>query len=87
MKDKTKPQFFPISQILNDTCSVCYNQNTIHSRKEALRCKYIIEYTLINRRTSDNILTSKENNVDSITKNKPEGKTKPKTKGNVLRGR
>ncbi len=87
MKDKSKPQFFPISQILNDTCSVCYNQNTIHSRKEALRCKYIIEYTLINRKSSDNILPSKEVNVDSTTKNKPEGKTKPKTKGNVLRGR
>ena len=87
MKDKTKPQFFPISQILNDTCSVCYNQNTIHSRKQALRCKYIIEYTLINRKSSDNILPSKEDNVDSTTKNKPEGEGEAKPTKGILRGR
>lgn len=87
MKDISKPQFFPISQILRDTCMVCYNQNEIHSRKQALRCKYIIEFTLINKKTSDNILPSKEDNVDSTTENKPKGKTKSKPKGNVLRGR
>ena len=86
-KDKSKPQFFPISQILNDTCMVCYNQNEIHSRKQALRCKYIMEFTLINKKTSDNILPSKESNVDSTTENKSKGKRKTKTNGNVLRGR
>ena len=79
MKDPTKPQFFPISQILRDTCMVCYNQNEIHSRKQALRCKYIMEFTLINKKTSDNILPSKEDNVDTITKNKPKGKRKTRT--------
>ena len=84
-KDKSKPQFFPISQILNDTCMVCYNQNEIHSRKQALRCKYIMEFTLINKKTSDNILPSKESNVDSPTENKSKGKRKSKINGNVLR--
>ena len=86
-KDKTKPQFFPIHQILRDTCMVCYNQNEIHSRKQALRCKYIMEFTLINKKTSDNILLDKESNADSLTENKPKGKRKTKTNGNVLRGR
>ena len=57
---------------------VCYNPNEIHSRKQALRCKYIIEFTLINKKTSDNILPDKQSNADSTTENKPKRRRKTK---------